>query len=90
MEFKTDELVTRAVATLRQMEKIEPAKIHVNTGQIEVNKGGVTTTAMSVSEEQLSLASRLVPDLLAYLQNETELTRSTLVRIAVAVTADEV
>jgi hypothetical protein len=71
----------RAVAAVRQMEKIEPAKIRVSAGQIGVTKGGVTTTAMSVAEEQVSLGSRPVPDLLAYLQNETELTRSTLVRI---------
>ncbi len=81
VDFKTDELVTRAVAAVRQMEKIEPAKIRVSAGQIGVSKGGVTTTAMSVAEEQVSLGSRPVPDLLAYLQNETELTRSTLVRI---------
>jgi type III restriction enzyme len=81
VEFKTDELVTRAVAAVRQMEKIEPAKIRVSAGQIGVSKGGVTTTAMSVAEEQVSLGSRPVPDVLAYLQNETELTRSTLVRI---------
>lgn len=36
---------------------------------------------MSVAEEQIEYGSRAVPDLLAYLQNETELTRSTLVRV---------
>ena len=81
VEFKTDELVMRAVAAVRQMEKIEPAKIHISAGQIGVTKAGVTTTAMSIAEEQVSFGSRPVPDLLAYLQNETELTRSTLVRI---------
>ncbi len=81
VEFKTDELVTRAVAAVRQMEKIEPAKIRVSAGQIGVTKGGVTTTAMSVAEEQVTFSSHPVPDVLAYLQNETELTRSTLVHI---------
>ena len=41
----------------------------------------MSTTAISVAEEQVSYGSRPMPDLLAYLQNETELTRSTLVRI---------
>jgi type III restriction enzyme len=36
---------------------------------------------VSVAEEQVEYGSRPIPDLLAYLQNETELTRSTLVRI---------
>jgi len=34
-----------------------------------------------VAEERVEYSSRPVPDVLAYLQNETELTRSTLVRI---------
>jgi type III restriction enzyme len=36
---------------------------------------------MSAAEEHVEQGSRPIPDLLAYLQNETELTRSTLVRI---------
>jgi type III restriction enzyme len=81
VEFKTDELVMRSIAAVRQMEKIEPPKIRISAGQLGVTKAGVTTTAMSVAEEQITLGNRPVPDVLAYLQNETELTRSTLVRI---------
>jgi type III restriction enzyme len=36
---------------------------------------------MHVAEEQPAYVARPLPDILAYLQNETELTRSTLVRI---------
>jgi len=36
---------------------------------------------MSVAEERISVGAYPSPDVLAYLQNETELTRSTLVRI---------
>ncbi len=41
----------------------------------------MTSTAISAAVEQVSHHERPVPDILAYLQNETELTRSTLVRI---------
>ena len=81
VEFGTDELVSRAVAAVRRMEKIEPARIHISTGKIGVTKAGVTTTAVSVAEEKATYASSAVPDLLAYLQNETELTRGTLMRV---------
>ena len=81
VEFQTDELVRRAVAAIKQMEKIEAAKIRVTAGQVGVVRGGVTTTAISAAEEQVTHKHRPVPDILAYLQNETELTRSTLVRI---------
>ena len=63
------------------MEKVEPPKIRVIAGRIEVRKGGVAAEAVSAADEQATLTRRGVPDVLAYLQNETELTRSTLVRI---------
>jgi type III restriction enzyme len=81
VEFGTDKLVDRAVDAIKRMEKIEVPKIQVTTGQIGVTKGGIVTTAVGAAEEQVKYASRALPDLLAYLQNETELTRSTLVRI---------
>lgn len=81
VEFKTDDLVHRAVDAVKRMESIEIPKVTVVAGQVGVTKGGVTATPMSVAEERLTYGSHLVPDVLAYLQNETELTRSTLVRI---------
>jgi type III restriction enzyme len=81
VEFETDELVRRTVTAIKKMEKIEAAKIRLTTGQVNVVRGGVTTAAVSAAEEKVSNKNRPVPDILAYLQNETELTRSTLVRI---------
>ncbi|MDH5641072.1 MAG: hypothetical protein OEY28_07240, partial [Nitrospira sp.] len=81
VEFETDKLVERAVDAIKRMEKIDAPTIHVAAGQVQVVKGGVMTTAMSVAEEQPGYGARALPDILAYLQNETELTRSTLVRI---------
>ncbi len=81
VEFTTDDLVRRAVDALQRMERIEAPTIRVTAGRLGIERAGVTTTAMSVAEEQIEYGSRAVPDLLAYLQNETELTRSTLVRV---------
>jgi type III restriction enzyme len=81
VEFTTDDLVRRAVDALQRMERIEAPTIRVSAGRLGVERGGITTTAMSVAEEQVEYGSRAVPDLLAYLQNETELTRSTLARV---------
>ena len=63
------------------METIDKARIRVSAGQLAVERGGIVPTALSVAEEQLDSLNRPVPDLLAYLQNETDLTRSTLARI---------
>ena len=63
------------------MPKIESLKIHVNTGLLKTEKGGVTTQAVSSAIESPTSSNMAIPDILAYLQNETELTRSTLVKI---------
>jgi len=81
VEFETDTLVRRAVDGITRMERIEAPKIRVSAGQLDVRRGGVATRAVSVAEEQVSTEHQPVPDMLGYLQNETELTRSTLVRI---------
>src|SRR5450756_1022910 len=50
-------------------------------GRLSVEKGGVATAPSSAAEERVEHSGQPIPDVLAYLQNETELTRSTLVRI---------
>ncbi len=81
VEFSTDELVRRAVLNIKGMPSIERPLIRVSAGRLKVDKAGVTSAASSVAEERVDLADLPIPDVLAYLQNETELTRSTLVRI---------
>lgn len=81
VEFQTDDLVQRAVTAIKHMEKIELTKIRVKEGLVAVSKAEVGVTPVAVAEEDISHARRPVPDILAYLQNETELTRATLVRI---------
>lgn len=81
VEFKTDELVAKAVEGIDKMPKIEAPKIHVDVGLLKTEKGGVTTQAVASAIETPVNSSKAIPDILAYLQNETELTRSTLVKI---------
>lgn len=81
VEFETDTLAAHAVAAIKRMEKIDPPKIRVTAGRVEVRKGAVAAEAVSAADEKPTGLRHAVPDILAYLQNETELTRSTLVRI---------
>jgi type III restriction enzyme len=81
VEFETDTLVQRAVHAMKNMEKVEAPSIRVSAGQIMTERGGLTTRPHTVSVERPEWGHRSLPDILAYLQNETELTRSTLVRI---------
>lgn len=81
VEFETDTLVERTVGAIRRMERIEKPRISITTGGVRVKRGGVETAAVGAAVEEITHEHRPVPDILAYLQNETELTRSTIVRI---------
>jgi type III restriction enzyme len=81
VEFETEVLVRRAVDAIKRMAKIDAPKVRVSVGQLDVKKGGIAAAAISVAQEHVSAVAYPVPDVLAYLQNETELTRSTLARI---------
>jgi type III restriction enzyme len=81
VEFTTADLVRRAVDALKRMDRIDTPTIRVTAGRLGIERAGITTTAVSVAEEQIEYGSRTIPDVLSYLQNETELTRSTLVRV---------
>ncbi len=80
VEYKTPDLVNTAVQSIKRMQAIQPAKVSYTAGALALQKGGVTTTGISSVQEAVAYHGPL-PDILAYLQNETELTRSTLVRI---------
>jgi type III restriction enzyme len=81
VEFSTDELTRKAVDAIRKMPKTQPLKITVEAGKIDVKKGGVESHAVSASTEVPAPNLRGLPDILAYLQNETELTRSTIFQV---------
>ena len=81
VEFETDVLVHSAIAEIRKMARVAAPKIRVVAGRIDVRRGGVDAQMVSAADETASQAALGLPDVLAYLQNETELTRSTLVRI---------
>jgi type III restriction enzyme len=81
VEFSTEELVRNAVAGIKKMEAVEKPRVRVIAGKLSVEKGGVDAVGVSAAEEAVDFGQHPIPDILAYLQNETELTRGTLVRI---------
>lgn len=81
VEFETEKLIRNAVDSIKRMRRIDPIRIHVSTGAVGVTRAGVVTSALGSSVDEVTLHGAGVPDILAYLQNETELTRSTLVKI---------
>jgi type III restriction enzyme len=84
VEFQTPVLVERAAEAIRNMDHVAKPVLRYKAGLVAPTKAGVSGTAVSISDEKRDYDDYPIPDVLAYLQNETELTRSTLVEILTA------
>ncbi|HEX7406110.1 MAG TPA: DEAD/DEAH box helicase family protein, partial [Candidatus Binatia bacterium] len=83
VEFASVELKQRAVARLRGMPRIQPVRVQVQRAEIGITQAGVEPVSILQERQIDAQPSSWLPDILGYLQNETELTRSTLVGILV-------
>lgn len=80
VEYKTDDLVTAAVKAIKVMEKIDQIRVTYHEAAVAVENKGVTAALVRESADKIIFGGP-IPDIIAYLQAETELTRSTIVRI---------
>jgi type III restriction enzyme len=82
VNYDSQELIAKASEAIRKMGKIEPARIAYREDILDVSAKGIT--ARQIRGEQVELAyTGGLPDIIDYLQKETELTRATLVHILV-------
>lgn len=81
VEFRTDELITRAVEKIKKMDKIEPVRVLIDKTEVAINEAGVEGGKVLESRTERVIGYRQLPDILTFLQRETELTRGTLVEI---------
>jgi type III restriction enzyme len=78
--FDTTELVKEAAKAITEMPSIHRSRITTEVYRLNTNKAGIEGEQVSGGVREISQSPEL-PDLLAYLQNSTELTRHTLVEI---------
>ena len=85
VEYDTELLVKNASKLIRKMDRIEKIKIVYRKAEVEIEKRGIGTKELRVQETEASYndLNLGLPDILAYLQKETELTRNTLARILI-------
>ncbi|MDA8428628.1 MAG: DEAD/DEAH box helicase family protein [Geobacteraceae bacterium] len=82
VKFSTEELIVKAAERLKAMPTITPVRIETKKVQVNITKAGVTADTILEDKPVVeNIAPPVLPDLLAYLQNETELTRHTLTEI---------
>ena len=85
VEYDTELLVKNASKAIHNMDRIEKIKIVYRKAKIDIEKRGIEAKELRVQETVASYNefNSGLPDILAYLQKETELTRNTLVRILI-------
>lgn len=79
--FNTPELINRAVKRIKELEKIKPVRIAMTRVDVDISDASVNTDRKLEEKSFEADGVKVLPDLLAYLQKETELTRHTLVEI---------
>jgi type III restriction enzyme len=81
VEFKTAELVTLAAGKVNTMAEIKSVLIEITKRDLEITESGLEGGKITSSRTHLVQNEQPLPDILAFLQRETELTRGTLVEI---------
>ncbi len=79
--FETDDLVARALARIRQIEPITAPRIATTVVEVDISDAGVTADKQIATRVRDVAPVTVLPDILAFLQKETELTRHTLAEI---------
>jgi len=81
VEFDTEALVRRAADAVRASPRVVAPSVRVAAARIHISSAGVDAAPVNVAQDTPIYRRPSLPDILAYLQNETELTRGTLARI---------
>ena len=81
VEYKTDELITLAAKSIRDLPEIKSPSIRSTKIGITMTDEGVGTNYVGEKVESYGGYSWKIPDVLGYIQSKTELTRSTIEEI---------
>jgi len=81
VHFSTAELVAEAACAIKDLPPMEPAQLRITRSELEMDDEGLSTRMKSASQLTTEEVRYPIPDLLTYLQRETELPRGVLVGI---------
>lgn len=81
VKYETSELIENAVKRIKELEEIKPVRLSMTRVGVDITEAGVKADRTLEQRTRDAEAVKVLPDILAYLQKETELTRHTLVEI---------
>jgi type III restriction enzyme len=83
VDFDVDELIKTCSKEIKDNLLVGRAKIVYQKGKAEITKGGVTINEVKESMSIYGANDYVLPDIVSYLQDETNLTRRTIVDILI-------
>ncbi|MCA9407179.1 MAG: DEAD/DEAH box helicase family protein [Candidatus Omnitrophica bacterium] len=83
VDFNVDELIAECSKEIKENLIVGRAKIVYQKGKTEITKGGVSISEVRESMVVYGARDYVLPDVVGYLQNETNLTRKTIVDILI-------
>lgn len=81
VSFSSSDLVGEAVSRIKKAPAIRAVRVNIDRVEIEVEQGGVRAENIVGTDSRSTTRPKNLPDILGTLQNETQLTRRSLVRI---------
>ena len=79
--FETADLIDRALARIKQIEPIKAPRVATTVVEMDITDAGVSADRQIATRVRDAEPVKVLPDILAFLQKETELTRHTLAEI---------
>ena len=79
--FETADLIDRALARIKQIEPIKAPRVATTVVEVDITDAGVSADKQIATRVRDVEPVKVLPDILAFLQKETELTRHTLAEI---------
>ncbi|MEM3265571.1 MAG: DEAD/DEAH box helicase family protein [Thermoplasmata archaeon] len=81
VEYETGNLIEEASKAIKQLPKVDSPSIRFTKVKIDIPTEGIDTSILSVKKEIYNNKHFIVPDILEYIQQKTELTRNTITKI---------
>jgi len=83
VEYDTDELIRICSQEMMENLRVDKAKLLYTKANVDVDRGGTMTEESDRTAINVDDMHYVLPDIITYLQNETKLTRKTIVEILV-------
>ena len=80
VDYSTNKLIQNCIETIKKMEPIEAVNVNYREAQLDVELKGITVQEVKANIYKVNFSGGL-PDIIAYLQKQTELTRKTIVEV---------